>query len=172
MNDEPRPFWMKRRAWLGATALGLIGLGAAGVAAAPPGLFAHARHGFGHFRHGPHGYAPHAMSEEDMGFTVAFLLSEADASDEQVAAVTTIATRTATDLKALHDAHRARRDAFTSALVAADRTALETLRSEELATLQSASQRLVTALADAAEVLTPEQRQRLADAHAAHHRDE
>jgi Spy/CpxP family protein refolding chaperone len=149
----------------------LIGLGAAAVAAAPPGLFGHARHGFGHFRgHGGHG--PHALGEEDIRFTVAWVLREADASDEQVAAVTAIASRAAADLKTLHDAHRARREAFTAALVAADRGALETLRGEELGTLQSASQRLVTALADAAEVLTPEQRQRLADAHAAHHRDE
>jgi Spy/CpxP family protein refolding chaperone len=171
MNDRPRPFWITRRAWLGGAALGLVGLGAAGVAASPPGLLAHARHGFGHFR-GHHGHGPHALGEEDVRFTVEWLLREADASDEQVAAVTAIATRTATDLVALHDAHRSRRDAFTAALVAADRTALESLRGEEVAALQSASQRLVTALADAAEVLTPEQRQRLADAHAAHHRGE
>jgi Spy/CpxP family protein refolding chaperone len=159
------------RAWLGAAALALIGLGAAGVATAKPGLFAHARHGFGHFR-GHHGHGPHAPSEEDIRFTVAFLLREADANDQQVAAVSAIATRAAADLVALHDAHRERRDAFTAALVAADRGALESLRGEEVAALQNASQRLVTALADAAEVLTPDQRRRLADAHAAHHRVE
>jgi Spy/CpxP family protein refolding chaperone len=160
-----------RRAWLGALALGLLGLGAAGVATAKPGLLAHARHGFGHFR-GHHGHGPHALSEEDVRFSVAWMLREVDASEEQVAAVTAIATRAAADLAALHDAHRARRDAFTAALVAADRGALESLRGEEVAALQNASQRLVTALADAAEVLTPDQRGRLADAHAAHHRVE
>jgi hypothetical protein len=156
-----------RRAWLGALALGLIGLGAAGVATAKPGLFAHARHAFGHLR-GPHGHGSHAPSEQDVRFTVAFLLREVDASDEQLAAVTAIATRAAADLAALRGAHRARRDAFTAALVAADRGALESLRGEELAALESASQRLVAALAEAAELLTPEQRQRLAEAHAAH----
>jgi Spy/CpxP family protein refolding chaperone len=169
VNDKP-PIRGTRRAWLAALVLGLIALGAAGVAAAPPGLLAHARHGFGPFR-GHHGHGPHALGEEDIRFTVTWVLREADASDEQVAAVTAIATRAAADLTALHDVHRARRDAFTAALVAADRGALEALRAEEVGTLQSASQRLVTALADAAEVLTPEQRQRLADAHAAHHRE-
>jgi protein CpxP len=53
--------------------------------------------------------------------------------------------------------------------VAVDRGALETLRSEELAAAESASRRVVTALADAAEALTPSQRQRLADAHARRH---
>jgi Spy/CpxP family protein refolding chaperone len=168
VNDKP-PIRGTRRAWLAALVLGLIALGAAGVAAAPPGLLAHARHGLGHFR--GHGHGPHALGEEDIRFTVTWVLREADASDEQVAAVTAIATRAAADLTALHDVHRARRDAFTAALVAADRGALEALRAEEVGTLQSASQRLVTALADAAEVLTPEQRQRLADAHAAHHRE-
>ena len=166
MRERPR-HWMTRRAWLGASALGVLGLGAAGVAAAPPGLFAHARHGFGHFR-GHHG---HAFDDEDVRFGVAWVLREVDASEEQVAAVTAIATRAAADLRALHEAHRAHRDEFTAALVAADRGALETLRGAELAALEGASQRLVTALADAAEVLTPEQRQRLADAHAAHHRE-
>lgn len=171
MDDRPRSFWRKRRAWLGAAALGLVGLAAAGVAASPPGLLGHARHGLGHFR-GHHGHGPHALGEEDVRFTVAWLLREADASDEQVAAVTAIAMRAAADLAALRDAHRARRDAFTAALVAADRTALESLRGEEVAALESASQRLVTALADAAELLTPAQRQRLAEAHAAQHRDD
>jgi Spy/CpxP family protein refolding chaperone len=162
MTDKPRRFWTTRRAWLAAGALGLLGLGAMGVAAAPPALFAHARHGFGHFR-------SHGLSEEDIRFTVSWVLREVDASDEQVAAVTAIATRAATDLKALHAEHRSRRDAFTQALVAADRSALETLRGEELAAVEGASQRIVSALADAAEVLTPEQRQRLAEAHARHH---
>ncbi len=162
MTDTPRRFWTTRRARLAAAALGLIALGAMGVAAAPPALFAHARHGFGHFR-------SHALSDEDIRFTVSWVLREMDASDEQLAAVTAIATRAAADLKALHAEHRARRDAVTKALVAADRSALETLRGEELAAVEKASQRIVSALADAAELLTPEQRQRLAEAHARHH---
>ena len=44
-----------------------------------------------------------------------------------------------------------------------DREALETLRQNKLATADRASQRLLTALADAAEVLTPAQRQELVE---------
>ncbi len=170
MSDTPRPFWLSRRAWLGASALAALGLGAAGVATAMPGWLGHARHGFGHFGPGPHG--PHAWSEDDIRFFVSWTLHEVDASDDQVARVTEIATVAAADLRTLHEAHRARRESFTQALVAVDRAALEKLRSEELSAAESVSQRIVTALADAADVLTPEQRQRLAEAHAAHHRGE
>jgi Spy/CpxP family protein refolding chaperone len=161
---------MSRRTWLGASALAALGLGAAGVAAASPGWLGHARHGFGHFRGGPQG--PHHFDEEDVRFVVSWTLREVDATDEQVARVTEIATAAHADLRTLHEAHRARRESFAQALVAADRVALEKLRSEELAAAESASQRLVTALADAADVLTPEQRQRLADAHARRHERE
>jgi periplasmic protein CpxP/Spy len=172
MSETPRRFWMSRRAWLGASALAALGLGAAGVATATPGWLGHARHGFGHFGRGPHG--SHAFSEEDVRFFVSWTLRDVDASDEQVARVTEILTVAAADLRTLHEAHRARREPFTQALVAADRAALERLRGEELGAAESASQRIVTALADAADVLTPEQRQRLAEAHAAtaHDRDE
>jgi Spy/CpxP family protein refolding chaperone len=154
---------MSRRGWLGASALAVLGLGAAGVASAGPGWLGHARHGFGHFRGGPH-----AFDEEDVRFLVGWTLREVDATDAQITRVTEIATATHADLRTLAEAHRARRESFAAALVAVDRTALEALRREELAAAEGASQRVVSALADAAEVLTPEQRQRLAEAHARH----
>ena len=42
-----------------------------------------------------------------------------------------------------------------------DRAALEKLRAEQIATHDAASKRLVQALADAADILTPEQRKKL-----------
>lgn len=167
MDERPRRFRMTRRRWLGATAFAALGLGAAGVASAGPGWLGHGRHGFGHFRGSPHGF-----DEEDVRFAVAFALREVDASDEQVARVSAIATAAHADLRALAEAHQARRASFAQALVAADRAALEALRAEELAGADGASQRIVAALADAADVLTPEQRQRLAEAHAHRHRRE
>jgi Spy/CpxP family protein refolding chaperone len=165
MAERPR-FWMSRRRWLGIATLAGLGLGAAGMAAATPGWLGHARHGFGHFG----GHPGHRFEAEDIAYWVKRTLREVDASDEQVAQVSEIATQAATDLQTLAAAHRERRAAFAEALVAADRAALEQLRTEELAAADGASQRLVTALGDVAEVLTPEQRQRLAEAHAAHPR--
>jgi protein CpxP len=161
MDERPRRFRLSRRASLGAAALAVLGLGAAGVTAAP-GWLGHGRHGFGH-------HGPHAWSESDVRFAVELWLRDADASDEQAARIVAIANTAHADLRTLHDAHRSRREAFTEALVAGDRAALEQLRRDELATVESASQRLVAALADAAEVLTPEQRRELAEAHASHH---
>jgi Spy/CpxP family protein refolding chaperone len=44
-----------------------------------------------------------------------------------------------------------------------DRAQLETLRQQQVQALDSASQRLTAAMADAAEVLSPEQRKQLFD---------
>ena len=44
-----------------------------------------------------------------------------------------------------------------------DRAALEALRADQLKLAENASQRLTQALADVADVLTPEQRQQLAE---------
>ncbi len=181
MQDPVRPrrfLGLRPRGWLGVLALLALGLAAA-AAAAPSGLLAHARHGHGFFRHGgsdhgffrhgAHGHGGHALGEEHIARGVRHLLEEADASDAQTEAVTAIVTAAAADLRALHDAQTGHREAFGAALLAADRAALEVQRAEALAALEGASERVVAALADAAEVLTPEQRQRLAEAHAAHH---
>jgi Spy/CpxP family protein refolding chaperone len=161
MDERPRRL-RTRRAWLGALVLAALALGAAGVAAAP-GWLGHARHGFAHLR------GHHAWSEADIRFAVAFWLRDTGASEEQTERIAAIASAAHADLHALHDAHHARRGALVAALVAADRAALEQLRRETLAAAEGASQRLVSGLADAAEVLTPEQRRALAEAHAAHH---
>ena len=58
-------------------------------------------------------------------------------------------------------ARRQGRDLLTQPTV--DRAGLEKLRGEQITTADAASKRLVQALADAAEVLTPEQRKKLDD---------
>jgi Spy/CpxP family protein refolding chaperone len=160
MEHRTRRFRMTRRRWLGVSALAALGLG--GAALAGPGWLGHARHGFGH-------HGPHDLDAEDIEYFVKRALREADASDEQVARVTEIAKSAVADLSGLRETHRQRREAFAAALVAGDRAALEQIRAAELADAEAVSQRVVTALADAADVLTPEQRQRLAEAHARHH---
>jgi Spy/CpxP family protein refolding chaperone len=154
------------RIWVVGLALALLALAAA---AAPSGLLAHTRHGHGFFGRGGHGHDGQAWSEAHVEKGVRRVLDEVDASDEQIEAVTAIVSSTAADLRALHDAEKGHRDVWREALVAADRATLEAQRAEAMLALEAASERVVAALADAAEVLTPEQRQRLAEAHAAHH---
>lgn len=138
---------------LGALGLGLavlLGTGAwAATSAWGPGGW-HARWHAEHFR---------SMLERS--------LDEVGASEVQRAQILEIAERTRAELEALHPDRRALHDELTAQLSASsiDREALERTRSEHMASIESASQLLVAALADAADVLTPEQRVHLAELH-------
>jgi periplasmic protein CpxP/Spy len=93
------------------------------------------------------------------------LAVEADASADQQAKLVAIAKSAVNDLLPLREKLRANRaqalDLFTAGNV--DRTAIERLRSEQLALAETASKRISQALGDAAEVLNPEQRRTLVD---------
>ena len=67
-------------------------------------------------------------------------------------------------MKAAHEAHSAAFRQFHEAMTAPsiDRARLESLRAEQIKSFDETSKRLVTAISDAAEVLTPEQRAALA----------
>jgi protein CpxP len=95
---------------------------------------------------------------------VKYLLSDVDATAEQKAQVTTILQSTATDVHALADQHFAARKQLHEILSAPsiDRERLEAVRVGELRLADEASKRLLTGIADAADVLTPEQRTSLA----------
>ena len=85
---------------------------------------------------------------------------EIDATQEQQEKITALVTTVAKDLKPVHDQMRAIGKEIHDLLLAdtIDRTALETLRAERLADAEQISKNLVGALADVAEVLSPEQR--------------
>ena len=93
------------------------------------------------------------------------MLDEVDASDDQRERVRAIATAALADMGEFRDFRRAGREALVEALTqeTVDREALEALRQSKLEIADRASQRLLTALADAAEVLTPAQRAELAE---------
>ena len=93
------------------------------------------------------------------------MLDEVDASDDQRERVRAIATAAIADMGEFRDFKREGRQALVEALTqeTVDREALETLRLRKLETADRASQRLLTALADAAEVLTPAQRAELVE---------
>ena len=93
------------------------------------------------------------------------MLAEVDATDDQRDRVRAIATAALADMGEFRDFKREGREALVEALTqeTVDREALEALRQSKLETADRASQRLLTALADAAEVLTPAQRAELAE---------
>jgi Spy/CpxP family protein refolding chaperone len=95
---------------------------------------------------------------------IGFAARRLDATDEQKKRLTDIATAAARDLLPMRDKMREARKQARQILTAPtiDRAALETLRAAQLAEADAASRRLAQAIADAADVLTPEQRAKLA----------
>ncbi len=85
---------------------------------------------------------------------------EIDATQEQQDKIIALATVVAKDLKPVHDQMRATGMELHGLLMAetVDRAALERLRAARLADAERISKTLVGALADVAEVLSPEQR--------------
>jgi|SRR5260370_13943663 protein CpxP len=93
------------------------------------------------------------------------LAIELDATPEQQAKVASIAKGAVADLRPLREKARAARAQAVSLLTAPtiDRTAIERLRAEQIGLAETASKRIAQALADAADVLSPEQRRKIAD---------
>ena len=93
------------------------------------------------------------------------MLDEVEATDDQREKVSAITTAALADMGEFRDFRREGRQALVEALTqeTVDREALEALRQSKLETADRASQRLLTALADVAEVLTPAQRAELAE---------
>ena len=151
----------RRRFWLGLVS-GVV-LGA---------LFATSASVYSHWgwRHRHGGMDPATVSER-AGFMTEWVLRKVDASDEQQEQVNAIVEATITDLFPLKDQHRANREAMRAALSqpTIDRQALENIRQSELQLVETMSSTIVEAVANAAEVLTPEQRTELAELAARFH---
>ena len=88
-----------------------------------------------------------------------------DGTPEQRAKVSAIAKDALSDLMPLHEQHRAARAKGLQILTqpTIDRAALEQVRADELRLAEQVSKRVTQAIADAAEVLNPEQRLKLAE---------
>jgi protein CpxP len=115
-------------------------------------------------RWGGHAMSPEA-AKEHLQIASKWLLRDIDASAEQQDRVNAIVTGAVDDLFRLRERHQQNRDAFHQQLGGAtiDRAALEEIRKSEMGVADEASKRLVQALADVSDVLTPEQRQALAE---------
>ncbi len=121
--------------------------------------------GFGRRHHwGRHGGPPDPEQvREHAEHAAEWVLGYVDASDEQQERIQAIIARSVDDLVTLADTHREHRDAMLelSRSPQIDRVELERLRRAELELADGASQTLLDALVEAAEVLTPEQRAEL-----------
>jgi protein CpxP len=90
---------------------------------------------------------------------------ELDATADQQTRIASIAKSAVADLRPLREKAQAARTQAVALLTAPtiDRTAIERLRAEQIGLAETASKRIGQALADAAEVLNPEQRRKVAD---------
>jgi Spy/CpxP family protein refolding chaperone len=111
-----------------------------------------------------HGPIDPAELEQRLDRMLKHLYVEIDATEEQKQKLEPIVKQAAKDLAPMRESlHAGRREAIE--LLTQDRidaAAIEALRAKQIGLADQASQRLTRALADAAEVLTPEQRKGLA----------
>lgn len=154
----------RRRFFRRATIAALVGSLAAGI-----GATAWAHGGPGGWHRGGGGFMGGPMDpakmDEQIERRVKHFAVEVDATPEQVAKLTQIAKAAAKDLRPLREKARDARKRGMELLSAPtiDRAAIERLRAEQIQAADAASRRVSQALADTAEVLTPEQRKKFAE---------
>jgi protein CpxP len=106
-----------------------------------------------------------AMIEDRADRMVRHLAIEIDATTEQQEKLRALVKTAVRDLLPMRDnalaARQKARDLLTESSI--NRTEIERFRSEQIALADAASRRLAQALADAAEILTPEQRRKIND---------
>ena len=152
-HDQPAG---SRRRWLGIAALGGIGLAAAGA-----GAQAVAQRG------GGFGRDPEEMLRR-LDYRVGYLIKEVGGTPEQKDRLVAIAKSAYADLQPMRAQRRQLRQRGIDVLGSSsiDRNALELIRREQMQLADARSRRTVQAWADAADVLTPGQRQIVAQRHA------
>ena len=118
--------------------------------------------GWGHW-HGFRGPMSPAQIEDRLDRAVRHAAIEIDATSEQQEKLRSIAKATVKDLLPLRDQARAARERAAELLIQpkVDRAAIEALRAQQMALAETASKRFAQALGDVAEVLTPEQRNKV-----------
>jgi protein CpxP len=155
-STQPAPSRTPRRyRWFLAVMIGIAGLsGFAAVKVHSSPWFHWAHH--------------HRFDAEEITFfaqhRIGHVLSRVDATQEQRDKINAIVKATVNDVVALRKDPAAQRGKVLAIFKAdsIDRSALEAIRAEKLALGEKASKRIVQAIADAAEVLKPEQRRQLA----------
>ena len=99
------------------------------------------------------------------------MLTKIGATDAQKSQIDGILKAGFADMKTAHESHDAAFRQFHELLLAPsiDRAKMEDLRAAQIKSLDEGSKRLVTAIADAAEVLSPDQRAALGEEIRKHH---
>jgi protein CpxP len=151
----------RRRRWRSALAgVALLGIGATG------GFAAGTMHGTGWILSAVahQGFNPERMTKH-IDHSVNHVMKDLNATPEQRDEVTGIVNGALTDLNGFGIKPWETRDKFIELLRAdtVDPAALEALRAEQVGRVDTASKRMVQAMTEAAQVLTPEQRRQLAD---------
>jgi Spy/CpxP family protein refolding chaperone len=165
---EPAAPRRKRRGLTIAAIVVAAGLTGAAVTAAVSQPFGYGGwHGGWHGRmHGGpmmrFGFDP-ARAEERIDRMVRHLAVEIDATNEQQDKLRNVAKAAVKEVLPTREKIVAARQQARSLLSAAtiDRAAIEKLRAEQIALADSASKRIVQAITEAAEILTPDQRKKL-----------
>lgn len=161
-SDQGQPARPSRRwVWGRRVAAGalLIGIGVL------PGFALGASHVAGWIMHGPGPRFDLAHAIERVDHRVDKVLDRVDATDEQKSKVSGIAKAALSDLSAMGVNPWDARGKFVELLRAdtVDPAALEALRAEQVGKIDAASKRVVSALSEAAAVLTPQQRKELTE---------
>lgn len=158
----------RRRGGLAVAFLLLAGA-AAGVMATKAmshgGMGHHMRHGAGLVQLAAGGPIDPSVAEARAERMARHFGVEVDASREQQEKISTIVKAAAKDLLPLRDkVQAARRDAIDLLGAATiDKAAVERIRTEQMGSADAATRRLSQAVLDIADVLSPEQRKKLAD---------
>jgi len=155
-HDRPA----RSRRWFMAS---LIVVGAVTAATGGVRLAAAAQNMAGHHGMGGHAAMDPAEMERHLGAMVDHVLP--DGTPEQKARLAAIIRSAHADLGPVHQQFRQAHERARALLMQphVDRAALESLRAEQIRQLDAASRRLVQAVGDAADMMTPEQRARLFD---------
>ena len=107
----------------------------------------------------------HKFMRGFMEYRLDQMLTEAGASDDQKSRLKTIVTTTIDDVRPDREARKAMRDEIIKLIEAPtiDRNAIEALRAKQMAQFEERSKAIAKAVADAAEILTPDQRKKLVE---------
>jgi Spy/CpxP family protein refolding chaperone len=148
-QETPKPAILRRRWFAGLAAL--TGLGLAGAAAQAQGW-------------GRRRMDPEEMARR-LDYRIGRLIKDVGGTPQQKDKLVAIATAALAELRPMREQLRAarRRGVELLAAPAIDRAALEQLRVTQVQAADAKSRRMVQAMADAAEVLTPDQRAKVAD---------